>query len=268
MTGRLAGRTALVTGASSGIGRAIALRFAAEGAHVLVCDIQEEPVWDGTDQRPTAEVISSAGGSAVFHRTDVSDEAAVAAAFDRALEFTGRVDVVVANAAVLDALTVEETTPEDWDRIMDVNLRGQYLVARKAVAVMSGQEPVGETLQETRGRLITVASQFGLVGPPGSFAYAVAKGGVVQMTRQLAVDYGRHGIVVNSVAPGKILTRAADETEAGATDPSLPYSLSRTPFHRLGRPEDVAGAALFLASDDCSFISGHVLSVDGGWTAS
>lgn len=264
MTSRLAGRTALVTGGSSGIGRAVALRFAAEGAHVLVCDIREAPVWDGIDQRPTADIIAATGGSAEFCHTDVSDEYAVANAFNQAMNFTGRVDVAVANAALLDALTVEETTTADWDRIMDVNLRGQYHVAREAVTVMSGQEPI----QETRGRLITVASQFGLVAPPGSFAYAVAKGGVVQMTRQLAVDYGEQGVIVNSVAPGKILTRATDEEEAASTDPSLPYSLSRTPFHRLGRPEDVAGAALFLASDDCTFISGHVLSVDGGWTAS
>lgn len=264
MTGRLAGRTALVTGASSGIGRAIALRFGQEGANVLVCDVREEPIWDPTSDVPTAELIITRGGTAKYCHTDVSDPEGVSTAFRRATEFTGRVDIVVSNAALLDALCVEDTDPTEWDRIMAVNLRGQYLVSREAVSLIRAQEPVNEA----RGRIITVSSQFGLVGPPGSFAYAVAKGGIVQMTRQLAVDYGREGILVNSVAPGKILTRAVDEAEAGKTDSSLPYSLARTPFHRLGRPEDVAGAALFLASDDCSFVSGHVLSVDGGWTAS
>lgn len=264
MTGRLAGRTALVTGAASGIGRAIALRFGQEGANVLVCDIREQPIWDSTSEVPTAKLITARGGTAEYFHTDVSDTDAISDAFRQAAEFTGRIDIVVSNAALLDAFSVEDTDPSEWDRIMAVNLRGQYLVAREAVALMRAQVP----LNETRGRIITVSSQFGLVGPPDSFAYAVAKGGIVQMTRQLAVDYGREGILVNSVAPGKIPTRAVDEADAGKTDTSLPYSLSRTPFHRLGRPEDVAGAALFLASDDCSFVSGHVLSVDGGWTAS
>ena len=124
-----------------------------------------------------------------------------------------------------------------------------------------------KAVDEVRGHLITVNSHFGMVGPPESFAYAVAKGGASQMTRQLVVDYGRHGILVNSVAPGKILTREVDGESAAQTDPSLPYSQLRTPFHRLSRTEDVAGTALFLASDDCTCVSGHVLSADGGWTA-
>ena len=256
MTGaRLEGRTALITGGSSGIGRAIALRFAQEGAHVAICDTTESPVWSGDEGLPTHLLIHKLGGSANFLQTDVCSVSAA---------YTGRLDIIVNNAAILTALPITETTPREWDRLMDVNLKGQFLVARAALTVMLRQDPVNEV----RGRLINVGSQFGFVGPPGSFAYAVAKGGTVQMTRQLAADYGREGIVVNGVAPGKILTRAADETEAEKSDPTLSYSLARTPFPRLGRPEDVANAALFLASDECFFISGHNLLVDGGWTAS
>jgi NAD(P)-dependent dehydrogenase (short-subunit alcohol dehydrogenase family) len=125
---------------------------------------------------------------------------------------------------------------------------------------MLGQEPRGEV----RGRIINLSSQHGMVGTPGHVAYCAAKGGVVNLTRQLAVDFGRRGIMVNAIAPGKILTTPLDEPD---TDEILEYSRARTPFSRLGRPEDVAGAAVFLASDDSSYMSGTNLLVDGGWMA-
>ena len=143
---------------------------------------------------------------------------------------------------------------------MSVGLRGVFLGCKRAVAQMLEQEPVGDA----RGRIVTITSQHGMIGPPGHLAYAVAKGGVVQLTRQIAVDYGPPGIIVNAVAPGKILTRPVDEPDSPEV---LEYSRSRTPFARLGRAQDVASAALFLASDECTFMSGTNLLVDGGWMA-
>ena len=143
---------------------------------------------------------------------------------------------------------------------MDVGLRGVFLCCKRAVQQMLGQEPVAEA----RGRIINLSSQHGMVGAPGAVAYCTAKGGVVNLTRQVAVDYGPQGIIVNAIAPGKILTRPADEPDSPEV---LAYSHSRTPFARLGRPDDVAAAAVFLASDECSYVSGTNLLVDGGWMA-
>jgi glucose 1-dehydrogenase len=259
---RLEGRTAIVTGSSSGIGRAIALRFAREGANVVVSDIREEPIWSGDDEKPTADLIAAENGSAVFQQTDVSDAEAIDRLVNRAVDEYGRLDILVNNAGLVFSSSVLDTSEDDWDRLMDVNLRGQFLSCKRGIRQMVDQDPIGEV----RGRVINVASQHGLVGPPDFFAYAVSKGGMIQMTRQLAVDYAKHGIIVNGIAPGRIIT-GTHPGEVDMTDPVLEYSRSRTPFPRLGRAEDVAGAALFLASDDCSYISGHNLLVDGGWMA-
>lgn len=259
---RLNDRTAVVTGAASGIGRAIACRLATEGASVVVSDIRTDPIWDGVNTEPTSDVIVSAGGTAVFHQADVSDPDDVRALVLRAVQEFGRLDIMVNNAGLVVANNILETTEAEWDRLMDVNLRGQFLCCKAAIAQMITQEPVGEV----RGRVINVASQQGFIGPPDYFAYAVSKGGVVQMTRQLSTDYVQHGILVNGLAPGRIIT-GTHPGEIDMTDPVLAYSRARTPYPRLGRDDDVAGAALFLASDDCSYISGHTLPVDGGWLA-
>jgi glucose 1-dehydrogenase len=259
---RLSGKTAVVTGAASGLGRAIALRFATEGASVVVSDVRAEPIWDGANVKPTADVIAEAGGKAIYQACDVSDSSAVDALIARSIAEFGRLDILVNNAGIVDSARILDTSEADWDRVMNVNLRGQFLCCKAAIDVMSRQE----LRNEVRGRIINVASQHGMVGPPNFFAYAVSKGGMVQMTRQLAVDYAAEGIIVNGVAPGRIVT-GTHPGEIDLTDPVLEYSRSRTPFPRLGRPEDVAGAALFLASDDCSYITGHNLLVDGGWMA-
>jgi len=180
----------------------------------------------------------------------------------RAVDEYGRLDIMVNNAGLVGSHNILETSEQEWDRVMDVNLRGQFFCCKRAIQQMVEQEPLGEV----RGRVINLASQQGFIGPPDYFAYAVSKGGVVQMTRQLSTDYAKHGILVNGIAPGRIIT-GTHPGEIDMTDPVLAYSRARTPYGRLGRADDVAGAALFLASDDCTFVSGHTLPVDGGWLA-
>jgi NAD(P)-dependent dehydrogenase (short-subunit alcohol dehydrogenase family) len=254
---RLAGKTAIITGASSGIGRAIARRFVEEGAKVVIADVTEEPVEGG---EPTRSLIENAGGDALFKKTDVSVWAQVDALVSDAVSRYGRLDVLVNNAAIYSSTPLTGTSEEDWDRVLDVNLKGAFLCSKRAVQQMLTQE----ILNETRGRIVKISSQHGVVCAPNDIAYGVSKAGVAYITRQIAVDYARHHIVCNAVAPGKILTGKG----GAAIDPrALAYSEQRTPMPRLGKPNDVAAAALFLASDECSYTTGATLMVDGGWIA-
>ncbi len=255
VSARLEGRTAVVTGGASGLGRAIALRFADEGARVVVGDLRRDPVEGG---EPTEALLGERG---LFLEADASRWDDVDRLVSTAVERWGRLDVMVCNAGVAGRHSkgLLETSEQDWDAIMAVNLRGVFLGCKRAIAQMLEQEPLGEA----RGRVVVVSSQHGMVGPPGHVAYAASKGGVVNLVRQLAVDFGPRGVLVNAVAPGKILTGNPE----GMRPELLDYSRSRTPFHRLGRPEDVAAAALFLASDDALYVSGVNLLVDGGWMA-
>jgi len=257
VSGRLEGKTIVVTGGSSGLGRAMSIAFAREGADVVVGDVRAAPREGGP---PTAELIAAEGGRSVFVTADVSRWEDIDLVVQTAVERGGRLDVMVNNAVLAGPHSrgLLETTEEDWDAIMDVGLRGVFLCCKRAVQQMLGQEPVAEA----RGRIINISSQHGMVGTPGHVAYCAAKGGVVNLTRQVAVDFGPRGIMVNAIAPGKILTRPADEPD---TPEVLAYSHARTPFARLGQPEDVARAAVWMASDECSYVSGTNLLVDGGW---
>jgi NAD(P)-dependent dehydrogenase (short-subunit alcohol dehydrogenase family) len=264
---RLRGRVAVVTGAASGIGRATAFRLAREGAHVVVSDVQEEPREALPGQAPTADAIVAGGGAASFVRMDVTKTDEVEALLSTAVAVSGRIDVLVNNAGVFGLSPLLETSDEKWDADMALNLRSQFVMCRTAVGLMRDQEPLGDV----RGRIVNVSSQLGFTAPPGAVTYAVAKAGVAHLTRQLAVDFAADGIIVNAVAPGRILTGThpgeREYLADGIVDDATAFSLKRTPFPRLGRPDDVAGAILFLSSDDCTFVSGHVLMVDGGWTA-
>jgi NAD(P)-dependent dehydrogenase (short-subunit alcohol dehydrogenase family) len=252
-------RSAVVTGASSGIGRAISLRLADDGFHVLLADLRRDPITGG---EPTEEVIRERGGSAEYVQADIADPDQCQRLVETAVQRTGSLDLLVNNAVLAGAHSkpLLDTEPEDWDAMMAVNLRGPYLLCRAAVRQMLTQPLDGDA----RGRIINITSQHGMVGCPGHFTYSVGKGGLVQMTRQIAVDYGRDGILCNAVAPGKIITGTPGDLSAD--EAGLAYVQSRTPFARLGRSEDIAAAVAFLA-EAASYVSGTNLMVDGGWMA-
>lgn len=251
---------AIVTGSSSGIGRAIAIRLAVDGFAVLLADIRRDPITGG---EPTDTQISRQGGQCEFVLADVASAEACEDLVARAVRRHGRLAVLVNNAVLAGphSKPLIETSQADWDAMMAVNLRGPFLLCRAAVRQMLSQRAE----RQVRGRIVNITSQHGMVGVPGHFAYAVSKGGLVQMTRQIAVEHGRDGIICNAVAPGKILTGAPGDMAAEPA--SAAYVRSRTPFARLGDPQDVAAAVSFLASDQASYISGVNLMVDGGWMA-
>lgn len=257
MSSLLAGKIAVVTGASSGIGRAIAIMFAGEGARVVIADIQEQPV-EGGDSTP--DLINAAGGMASFHRTDVGKWEEVDALIAETVARHGRLDVMVNNAATYSGTALLQTRPDQWDEVLRVNLTGMFNGCKRAVQQMITQEPRGEV----RGRLINLGSQQGIVTCPGDLPYGVSKAGAIYITRQIAVDYAKELIVCNCISPGKIVTGAGGL----AKDPArLEFQRQRTPWPRFGKPQDVANAATFLASDRASFITGSNLVIDGGWLA-
>lgn len=257
MSSLLAGKVAVVTGAASGIGRAIAINFAREGAAVVIADVSEQPLEGG---EPTLEAIVGTGGTASFHKTDVGRWDQVDALIGATVARHGRLDVMVNNAMTYSGTALLETELAQWEEVMRVNLTGMFYGCKRAVQQMVTQEP----REEVRGRLINLGSQQGIVTSPGDLPYGVSKAGAIYITRQIAVDYAKHLIVCNCISPGKIVTGA----KGLAQDPvRLEYQRRRTPWPRFGRPQDVANAAVFLASDRASFITGSNLVIDGGWLA-
>jgi NAD(P)-dependent dehydrogenase (short-subunit alcohol dehydrogenase family) len=257
MTNRLAEKSILITGASSGIGRAIARRFAAEGARLILADLTTDVREGGI---PTAELLRGEGHDAEFIQMDVSSEDDAARSVERTVERFGRLDVLVNDAAIGVGKSLVDTSLVEWNRTLAVNLTGVFLMARAAVRQMLKQD----IRNEARGRIVNISSQHGMIACPEDIAYGTSKSGVVYMTRQIAADYARDYIICNAVAPGKIVTGKPGR----AAEPRwIDYSRSRTPMPRLGKPEDVANAALFLASDEASFMTGENILVDGGWMA-
>ncbi len=257
MSKLLAGKIAIVTGASSGIGRAIAVGFAAEGAAVVVADIVSEPLEGG---ETTLELIHGSGGTAVFEKVDVSQWEDIDRVVGATVARYGRLDVMVNNAAIYSGTPLIDTTAAQWDQVMGVNLTGMFYGCKRAVQQMLVQPP----RNEARGRIINLGSQQGIVTSPYDTPYGVSKAGAIYLTKQIAVDYAQHLIVCNCISPGKIVTGQ----QGAPSDPArLENARRRTPWPRLGRPQDIANSAVFLASDRATYITGSNLVVDGGWLA-
>jgi 3-oxoacyl-[acyl-carrier protein] reductase len=249
--GRLAGKTALITGAGSGMGRAMARRFAAEGAEVAATDIDE-----GSASATAAE-IRDAGGEASAFAIDVADSGSVATAVEAALGELGRIDVLCSNAGILDDYaTVLETSEDQWDRVLSINLKGMYLTSRALLPQM---------IESGGGVIVNTASIAGLVAGGGGAAYTAAKHGVIGLTRQLAFDFGPKGVRANAICPGAVETGMThDLFEAGEAE--VMDSVNSVPAGRYAQPEEIASLALFLASDESDFVHGAAYVIDGGWT--
>jgi NAD(P)-dependent dehydrogenase (short-subunit alcohol dehydrogenase family) len=265
--GRLDGKVAIVTGSSSGIGRAIATAFAREGASVVCADIRRSARENGYEddiERDTDAVIADLGAKVEYCECDVTKADQVQAAIDHAVSAFGRVDVMVNNAGVdLGPNTIVEETEEQWDLTMAINAKGVFLGCKAAITQMMKQpEPQG---RGSRGKVINVASMAGLVALWDGPAYCASKGAVINLTRQVAVDFAAHRINVTALCPGP--------TESGLSRQFLEDAECRTAFHAavpwpdFQRPEDVANAAVFLASDESTQITGSCLMVEGGYTA-
>ncbi|MDD0977316.1 SDR family NAD(P)-dependent oxidoreductase [Pseudomonas fontis] len=248
---RLANKVAIITGAQRGIGLAIAQRFINEGATVVLADVN--------DASAEALALSDSADRARSIRTDVSNDAQVKALMRQTLEHYGRIDILVNNAGIEFAKTVVTTTEDEWDQLMAVNLKGVFLCSRAVIPQMQ---------QQGAGVIINIASELGLVGEAGVAAYCASKGGVVMLSKALAIDHGPQGIRVNCLCPGPVTTQLLEDVFASSADPGAMRAVfeSQTVLKRLGRPEEVAAAAAFLASDDSSFMAGADLVVDGGWT--
>ena len=246
---RLKGKVAIVTGAGRGIGRGCAKRFAAEGAAVVAADVYDE---GGTK---VAEEIEADGGKAVFTHCDISDPAQAAALVQTAVDTYGGLDISLNCAGIIpiEGSDVLETEESEWDRVVGVNLKGTFVVCQAAAR---------EMVKKGSGSIINIASVTALMAIGNQAAYVASKAGVNGLTKSMAIGLAHRGVRVNAIGPGSI------ETDMMAVvlsdEDSLSRVMSRTPLHRMGQPDDIAGTALFLASDDSSYITGQTIYVEGG----
>ena len=236
------GKIVIVTGSGRGIGRTIAEKFAAAGATVVVSDVDEAIV---------NEVAAALPNSAIGVKADVTNAGEVENLIKQAMERFGRVDVVVNNAGITRDTLLIRMAEKDWDMVLDINLKGAFLVTKSAAKVM---------MKQRSGRIVNISSVVGLFGNAGQANYSASKAGLIGFTKSVAKEIGARGVTVNAVAPGFIETEMTKTLPEAARNQFLDLSTIK----RAGTPEDVASAVMFLASDDASYITGHVLSVDGG----
>jgi NAD(P)-dependent dehydrogenase (short-subunit alcohol dehydrogenase family) len=243
-------KVAIVTGATKGLGQAMAVTLAKAGANIVVVSRHQE------ECDLAAEEIKALGVDALGCACDVSKHDMIEALVSKAIDTFGRIDILVNNAGTAVTIPSKDVTENDWDKVLNVNLKGVFFLT----------QAVGkEMIKQKYGRIVNIASMFGLVGDKNVLPYLVSKGGVIQMTRGLALEWAKYNIMVNAVAPGYVIT-SINEKELN-DDKVRRYIHNKTPLRRYGLPEEIAGAVLYLASDEASFVAGSVYSVDGGWVA-
>lgn len=259
-------RVALVTGAASGIGRATAIELGARGARVACADMMRRPLAGGfeSSSEPTDQIITSAGGAAFSVVVDVRNDDQVREAVASTVEYFGRIDMLVNGAGVArHGCSIVEEEEQDFSLMLDVNVRGTWLSCRHAIRQMLKQVPLSDG--GVRGRVVNIASLAGVLGLPNQPGYAASKGAVISLTRQIAMDFARHRINVNAITPGPVRTAMM---RGSLDNPERRQHLETlVPWPRLGEGSDIASATAFLLSDDAAWITGTVLTVDGGCSA-
>ena len=242
------GKVALVTGGSSGIGKATALAFARAGANVVIASRRV------TEGEQTVHEICERGGDAIFVKTDISKASEVEGLMDQTIEFYGRLDYACNNAGTFVMGRLFELSEEEWDRTINANLKGIWLSLKYQIPIM---------LQQKGGVIVNMASMSAIIGNPGVSIYSASKGGVVALTQSAAIEYAASGIRINAISPGVISTPMVDDIPT----PLLEDIQSKHPIGRLGKPEEIADAVVWLCSDKASFVTGHNMVIDGGYTA-
>ncbi|MDR7238095.1 SDR family NAD(P)-dependent oxidoreductase [Neobacillus drentensis] len=253
---RLENKVAIITGAGSGQGRASAKLFAKEGAKVIIAE------WNEENGKKVEQEINDAGYEALFIRTNIAEEENVLELVNEVMDRYGKIDILFNNAAIgfsarskYKMAPLLETPLEDWNNILGINLNGTYLMSKHILPIMINQKS---------GNVVNNSSLNGLLGVTGADAYSAAKGGIIALTRVMAVDYGKYNIRVNCICPGAIDTPMISEV---LDDPEIAKNYEAGPLGRVGKPEEIANAALFLSSDESSYITGLIMPVDGGWSA-